>query len=51
MIAWILGFVAGPMLLAGFPAYLCTGPRPRLTRRQITELQVLADLEMRDEMR
>ena len=53
MIAWILGFLAGPLLLAGFAAYLCAGPRRRcrLTSRQIAELQVLADLELREDMR
>jgi len=50
MIAWMLGVVAGPIALAGFVVYLCRGPRRRrgLTREQIAELQVLADIE-RDE--
>jgi hypothetical protein len=52
MIAWILGFVAGPALLAGLVVYLCRGPRRhrRLTQRQITELQALADVEMREDL-
>ena len=47
MIAWLLGFFAGPIVLAGFVVYLCRGPRRHrsLTREQITELQVLADIE------
>ena len=52
MIAWILGFCAGPILLAGFAAYLCRGPRRlwRLTREQVAEVQVLADLERRENL-
>jgi len=52
MIAWILGFVAGPALLAGLAVYLCRGPRwhRRLTRGQIAELQALADVEMREDL-
>jgi hypothetical protein len=52
MIAWILGFCAGPMVLAGFAGYLCRGPRRRwrLTREQIAEVQVLADLERHENM-
>ena len=52
MIAWILGFLAGPPLLAGLAVYLCRGPRQhrRLTRGQIAELQALADLEMREDL-
>lgn len=52
MIAWILGFFAGPVLLAGFAVYLCRGPRRhrRLTREQITELQVLAEVERREDL-
>jgi len=49
MIAWILAFLAGPMVLAGFAVYLCRGPRRRrrLTCEQIAELEVLADLQSR----
>jgi hypothetical protein len=52
MIAWILGFCAGPIVLAGFAGYLCRGPRRlwRLTREQIAEVQVLADLERHENM-
>jgi hypothetical protein len=52
MVAWMLGFLAGPIVLAGFAIYLCRGPRRRrrLTREQITELQVLADLERRENL-
>jgi hypothetical protein len=48
MIAWMLGFFAGPLVLAGFAVYLCRGPRRRLTREQVAELQFVADIE-RDE--
>jgi hypothetical protein len=52
MIAWMLGFFAGPVVLAGFAVYLCRGPRRRrrLTRGQIAELQVLADIERRENL-
>jgi hypothetical protein len=52
MIAWILGFLAGPVLLAGLVVYLCRGPRRqrRLTHGQIAELQALADVEMREDL-
>jgi len=52
MAAWILGFFAGPVTLAGFAVYLCRGPRRRrrLTREQIAELRVLADLERRENL-
>jgi hypothetical protein len=52
MIAWILGFFAGPVVLAGFAVYLCRGPRRhrRLTREQMADLQVLADLEKRENL-
>jgi hypothetical protein len=52
MIAWILAFFAGPVLLAGFAVYLCRGPRRhrRLTREQIAELQVLAEVERREDL-
>ena len=49
MIAWILGAFAGPTVLAGFAVYLRRGPRRhrRLTRAQIAESEVLADLDRR----
>jgi hypothetical protein len=52
MMAWILGFFAGPVLLAGFAVYLCRGPRRhrRLTPAQIAELQVLAEVERREDL-
>jgi hypothetical protein len=52
MIAWMLGFLAGPILLAGFAVYLCRGPRRhrRLTRERIAEVQVLADLERHENL-
>jgi hypothetical protein len=53
MIGWIAGLIAGPMLVGGFAVYVCRGPRRdrRLTREQIAELQVLADIERRDDLR
>jgi hypothetical protein len=41
------------VLLAGFAVYVCRGPRPRrrLTREQIAELEILADIERRDDLR
>jgi hypothetical protein len=52
MIAWISGFLAGPVLLAGFAVYLCRGPgwRHRLTSQQITELQVLSEIERHEDL-
>jgi hypothetical protein len=53
MIGWIAGLIGGPMLLAGFAVYVCRGPRRhrRLTREQIAELEILADVERRDDLR
>jgi hypothetical protein len=50
MIAWMLGAFAGPIALAGFAVNLRRGPRRhrRLTRAQIAGLEVLADLERRE---
>jgi hypothetical protein len=52
MIGWIVVFIAGPMLLAAWAVYLCRGPRRnrRLTRKQIVELQVLAEVERRENL-
>ena len=52
MVAWMLGVFAGPIALAGFAVHLCRGPRRnrRLTREQIAELEVLADLERRENL-
>lgn len=52
MIAWMLGVFAGPIVLAGFVAYLCRGPRRRRapTREQIAEVQVLADIERHENL-
>jgi hypothetical protein len=52
MVAWMLGVFAGPIALAGFVVYLCRGPRRhrRLTREQIAELEVIADLERRENL-
>jgi hypothetical protein len=52
MIAWMLGAVVGPIMLAGFVVYLCRGPRRhrRLTREQIAELQLLTDIERHEDL-
>ena len=53
MIGWVAGLIAGPVVLAGFAVYVCRGPRRhrRLTREQIAELEILADVERRDDLR
>jgi hypothetical protein len=50
MIAWMLGAFAGSIALAGLAVCLRRGPRRhrRLTRAQIAGLEVLADLERRE---
>ena len=50
MIAWMLGAFAGPPALAGLAVCLCRRRRRhrRLTRDQIAEPEVLADLERRE---
>jgi hypothetical protein len=52
MVAWILAILAGPVLLAGFAIYLCRGRRRygRLTREQIAEWQILADIERHENL-
>jgi len=52
MVAWMLEVFTGPVALAGFGVYLCRGPRRnrRLTREQIAELEVLSDLERRENL-
>jgi hypothetical protein len=52
MIAWMLGAFVGPIVLAGFVVYLCRGPRrhPGLTREQIAELRILADVERQENL-
>ena len=52
MIAWISALSAAP-LLTGFAIYLCHGPRRerRLTRGQIAEWQVLAEIERHENLR
>jgi len=49
VIAWIVAFIAGPALLAGYGWYLCRGPRRRaVTDEEIAQLQAITDIE-RDE--
>ena len=52
MIAWISAWLAGPMVLAGLAGYLIRGPRRhrRLTREQLAELQVLAEIERHEDL-
>jgi len=52
MIAWIVTLFSVP-LLAGFAVYLCRGPRRdrRLTRGQIAEWQILAEIEKHENLR
>jgi hypothetical protein len=51
MITLILALLAGPVMLAGFAAYLCRGQHlRRLTRGQLAEWQVLADIERHENL-
>jgi hypothetical protein len=52
MVGWVAGLIAGPVVLAGFAVYVCRGPRRhrRVTREQIAELEILADIERRDDL-
>ena len=51
MIAWILAFLAGPVLLGGFGWYLCRGPgRHGPTDTELAELQALADIERHEDL-
>lgn len=51
MIAWIVSFVAGPVLLAAYGWYLCRGPRRRrVTDEEITQLQAIADIERNEDL-
>jgi hypothetical protein len=52
MIAWI-AMLSTDLLLVGFTDYLCRGPRRdrRLTREQIAEWQVLAEIERHENLR
>jgi hypothetical protein len=52
MITWISMLFTLP-LLVGFAVYLCRGPRRdrRLTREQIAEWQVLAEIERHENLR
>ena len=51
MIAWIVAFIAGPVLLAGYGWYLCRGPRRRgVTDEEIAQLQAIADIERNEDL-
>jgi len=44
--AWIVIFLGGIAGLGMYACYLARGPRrPRLTERQLAEMQVLAEME------
>jgi hypothetical protein len=46
VIAWIVGFIAGPVLVGGYAWYLCRGPRWRgVSDEEIAQLQAIADFE------
>jgi hypothetical protein len=50
VIAWILGFIAGPVLLGGYGWYLCHGPRrPGVSDEEIAQLQAIADIERNED--
>jgi hypothetical protein len=52
IVGWLLFLTVGPLLLAGYLGYVCRGPRrPRMTERQIRELQVLSGLEKDEDLR
>lgn len=52
MIAWISAWLAGPIVLTGFAGYLIQGPRRHrsMTREQLAELQVLAEIERHEDL-
>jgi hypothetical protein len=51
VIAWIVGLIAGPVLLAGYGWYLCRGPRRRgVTDEEIAQLQAIADIERNEDL-
>jgi hypothetical protein len=51
VIAWILGFIAGPVLVGGYGWYLCRGPRRRrLTDEEIAELQAITDIDRNEDL-
>jgi hypothetical protein len=51
MIAWILGFIAGPLLLGEYGWYLCRGPRRRgPTDEEIAELEAIAEIERNEDL-
>jgi hypothetical protein len=51
VIAWVLGFIAGPVLLGGYGWYLCRGPRRRgVSDEEIAQLQAIADIERNEDL-
>jgi hypothetical protein len=51
VIAWILGLIAGPVVLAAYGWYLCRGPRQRkVTDNEIAELEAIADIERNEDL-
>lgn len=52
MVAWVISFITGPLLLAGYLGYLCRGPRQRrITKQEVRGLQILCDTGQREEFR
>jgi hypothetical protein len=50
VIASVLGFIAGPVLLGGYGWYLCRGPLRRgVSEEEIAQLQAIADLERNED--
>jgi hypothetical protein len=51
VIAWVLAFIAGPVLLGGYGWYLCRGPRRRrVSDEEIAQLEAIADVERDEDM-
>jgi hypothetical protein len=51
VIAWVLGFIAGPVLLGGYGWYLCRGPRRReVSDEEIAQLLAIADIERNEDL-
>jgi hypothetical protein len=49
MVAWVVFFITGPLVLTGYLGYLCRGWRERrMTKQEVRDLQVLCDTERRE---
>jgi hypothetical protein len=52
MVAWVISFITGPLLLACYLGYLCRGRRQRrITKQEVRELQILCETERREGFR